>query len=147
MKTTYFDYRIKGFVPFSGQTENGFAVVGRILDRDGNVIEQGYLFKAYTDEEREAFFAQNTGGGIGVGEDGYSPIWLEKQPPTDNELRMRRRPLLEAFDKWEKAVLRGRESEDEQIMSWYQDLLKLTPSAFENIPERVQYYLQSWTIM
>lgn len=86
MKMTYFDYNIKGFVPFSGQTENGFAVVGRVLDRDGNVIEQGYLFKAYTDEEREAFFAQNTGGGIGVGEDGYSPIWLEKQPPTAEEL-------------------------------------------------------------
>ena len=87
MKTTYFDYNIKGFVPFSGQTENGFAVVGRVLDRDGNVIEQGYLFKAYTDEEREAFWAQNTGGGIGVDTDGISPKWLPKPTKTAEQVQ------------------------------------------------------------
>ena len=87
MKTTYFDYRIKGFVPFSGQTENGFAVVGRVLDRDGNVIEQGYLFKAYTDEEREAFWAQNTGGGIGIDTDGISPKWLPKPTKTAEQVQ------------------------------------------------------------
>ena len=85
--TTYFDYSIKGFVPFSGQTENGFAVVGRVLDRDGNVIEQGYLFKAYTDEEREAFFAQNTGGGIGVDTDGISRKWLPKPTKTAEQVQ------------------------------------------------------------
>lgn len=87
MKTTYFDYRIKGFVPFSGQTENGFAVVGRVLDRDGNVIEQGYLFKAYTDEEREAFWQGNTGGGIGVDTDGISPKWLPKPTKTAEQVQ------------------------------------------------------------
>ena len=142
MKTTYFDYNIRGFVPMQGETvENGFVYIGRQVDKDGNVINQGTAFKAYTDEEREAFFAQNTGGGIGVGEDGYSPVWLEKQPPTADELRARREPLLEAFDKWEKAVLRGREQDSVVVMGWYQDLLDLVPSAFENIPERVQYYL------
>ena len=142
MKTTYFDHRIKGFVPIQGETvEDGYVIVGREIDKDGNVVNQGTSFKAYTDEEREAFWAQNTGGGIGVGEDGYSPVWLEKQPPTADELRARREPLLEAFDKWEKAVLRGREQDSVVIMGWYQDLLDLVPGAFENIPERVQYYL------
>lgn len=142
MKTTYFDYNIKGFVPIHGETVDGnYVIVGREIDNDGNVINQGTVFKAYTDEEREAFFAQNTGGGIGVGADGYSPVWLEKQPPTADELRVRREPLLEAFDKWEKAVLREREQDSVVIMGWYQDLLDLVPSAFENIPERVQYYL------
>ena len=142
MKTTYFDYNHKGFVPIQGETIDGnYVIVGREIDKSGNVINQGTAFKAFTDEEREAFWKGNTGGGIGVGEDGYSPIWLEKQPPTADELRARREPLLEAFDKWEKAVLRGREQDSVVIMGWYQDLLDLVPSAFENIPERVQYYL------
>ena len=142
MKTTYFDYNIKGFVPIQSETvENGYVIIGREIDKDGNVINQGTAFKAFTDGEREAFWQGNTGGGIGVDTDGYSPIWLEKQPPTADELRARREPLLEAFDKWEKAVLRGREQDSVVIMGWYQDLLDLVPSAFENIPERVQYYL------
>lgn len=142
MKTTYFDYNIKGFVPIQSETvEDGYVIVGRTYDADGNVINQGKQYKAYTDEEREAFWAQNTGGGIGVDTDGISPVWLEKQPPTADELRARREPLLEAFDKWEKAVLRGREQDSVMVMGWYQDLLDLVPGAFENIPERVQYYL------
>ena len=88
MKTTYFDYNIKGFVPIQSETvENGFAVVGRVLDRDGNVIEQGYLFKAYTDEEREAFWQGNTGGGIGVDTDGISPKWLPKPTKTAEQVQ------------------------------------------------------------
>ena len=60
-----------------------------------------------------------------------------------NALREERKVLLEAFDKWEKAVLRGREKDDSSIMSWYRDLLNLVESAFldENVPERVRYYL------
>lgn len=59
------------------------------------------------------------------------------------ELRSKRKTLLEAFDKWEKAVLRGRELESDTIMQWYQDILDLKESAFEetNIPERVKYYM------
>lgn len=59
-----------------------------------------------------------------------------------NQLREKRKLLLEAFDKWEKAVLRGRELESDTIMQWYQDILDLKESAFDeaNIPERIKYY-------
>ena len=88
MKTTYFDHRIKGFVPIQDETiEDGFVIVGREIDKDGNVINQGTSFKAYTDEEREAFWAQNTGGGIGVAEDGYTPIWLSAPTKTAEQVQ------------------------------------------------------------
>lgn len=66
---------------------------------------------------------------------------LKKQ--EKDELRTKRIILLEAFDKWEKAVLRGRENEDDTIMQWYQDILDLKESAFEeaNILERIKYYM------
>ena len=63
---------------------------------------------------------------------------LEK---NKNTLRTKREPLLLAFDKWEKAVLRGREIDDPSVMTWYSNLLDLVESAFENVPERVKYYL------
>ena len=56
-------------------------------------------------------------------------------------LRSRRAPLLEAFDKWEKAVLRGRESDDIAVMEWYKRMLDLDELAFESIPLRIQYYV------
>lgn len=62
-----------------------------------------------------------------------------------NILRNKRVNLLSAFDKWEKAVLRGRETDDKNIMQWYQSLLKLEETAFDSIPERVKYYLQGAT--
>lgn len=58
-----------------------------------------------------------------------------------NILRNKRIPLLEAFDKWEKAVLRGRETDSVTVMDWYQNLLDLKAEAFDDIPERVRYYL------
>lgn len=59
-----------------------------------------------------------------------------------NMLRAKRTPLLTAFDKWEKALLRGREIEDSNIsIIWYPDLLDLKETAFTNIPERIKYYL------
>ena len=67
MFTAYFDHRIKGFVPIGGeQIEDGFVYIGRQVDKDGKVTEPGEKFKAYTDEEREAFWKGNTGGGIGI---------------------------------------------------------------------------------
>lgn len=66
-------------------------------------------------------------------------VRLEEEALT--KLRSKRKKLLEAFDKWEKAVLRGREEENDSIMLWYYDLLDLKESAFENIPDRVNYYL------
>lgn len=123
--TTYFDYRIKGFVPFSGQTENGFAVVGRVLDRDGNVIEQGYLFKAYTDEEREAFWAQNTGGGIGVDTDGISPKWLPKPTKTAEQVQTEYENAVNAKirEKYtlsqELSILRQKDEKTEEYAEYY----------------------------
>lgn len=58
-----------------------------------------------------------------------------------NELREKRKPLLNAFDKWEKAVLRNREKDDIIVMQWFEDLLDLKESAFETVPERINYYL------
>lgn len=58
-----------------------------------------------------------------------------------DRLRAKRANLLTAFDKWEKAVLRGRETDDTEIMAWYQDLLDLKESAFVSVPDRVNYYL------
>lgn len=70
----------------------------------------------------------------------YIPFTPEQKK---DYLREKREPLLVAFDKWEKAVLRGREAENELVMQWYYDLLDLKESAFKenNIPARVQYYL------
>lgn len=59
----------------------------------------------------------------------------------NNMLRAKRTPLLNAFDKWEKAVLRNREQDDYSIMTWYNDLKDLKEAAFENIPKRIQYYM------
>lgn len=58
-----------------------------------------------------------------------------------NQLRAKRKNLLEAFDKWEKAVLRNRATDDEAIMQWYYNLLGLKEESFENIPVVIQYYL------
>lgn len=72
----------------------------------------------------------------------YIP-YTEEEIETNrkNRLRNKRVGLLSAFDKWEKAVLRERETDDAAIMAWYKDLLDLKQSAFDNIPERVQYYI------
>lgn len=64
-----------------------------------------------------------------------------KQEEDKDILREKREVLLTAFDKWEKAVLRGRETDSVEVMTWYENLLDLLPSAFEEIPIEVQYYL------
>lgn len=56
-------------------------------------------------------------------------------------LRTKRAKLLTAFDKWEKAVLRGRETDSAAVIQWYKDLLDLKENAFAYIPIRVAYYL------
>ena len=58
------------------------------------------------------------------------------------ELREKRKSLLVAFDKWEKAVIRQREIDDENTMQWFSNLLDLKQTAFENIPERIRYYIE-----
>lgn len=71
-------------------------------------------------------------------------VWTDEEELEKHkliELRTKREPLLEAFDKWEKAVLRGREQDDYIIMSWYNDLKDLKETAFKKVPERIQYYI------
>lgn len=67
-------------------------------------------------------------------------VWIDEEE-IKKVYRAKRTTLLSAFDKWEKAVLRGREQDDYIIMSWYRDLLELKESAFENIPTKIEYYL------
>lgn len=69
----------------------------------------------------------------------YSEAELEKR--RLNSLRIRRQPLLAAFDKWEKGVLRGREKDDKSVMAWYKAILELDEEAVKTLPERIQYYL------
>lgn len=65
-----------------------------------------------------------------------------------DRLRNKRKPLLEAFDKYKTNVNYGIIVEDEEtkgrIISWYSDLLNLVESAFkeDNIPSEIKYYLR-----
>lgn len=68
----------------------------------------------------------------------YVPYTAEE---LKERLRNKRTLLLNAFDKWEKAVLRGREQDDYLIMVWYRNLLDLQDIAFIEVPERIKYYL------
>lgn len=112
-------------------------------------------------EAKEAIYADRVeklpNGSAQVWKDLVSPAVEAKEPYDEYEdiqvyipyteeelkdiLRTNRSSLLSAFDKWEKAVLRGREQDDYVIMSWYQSLLNLDKNAFENIPVRIKYYL------
>lgn len=60
-----------------------------------------------------------------------------------------RKKCLQAFDTWEKNVLRGREEDSESILEWYRVMLNYPTTINENttredyptIPERIKYYL------
>lgn len=65
-------------------------------------------------------------------------------------LRNKRKPLLEAFDKYKTNVQYGIETEDaythEAILSWYHAILNLdntntADNALNNVPARIRYYL------
>lgn len=56
-------------------------------------------------------------------------------------LRLKRKPLLEAFDKWEKAVLRGREEDSVSVMNWYKAILDLNEIDMDFYPDVIAYYL------
>ena len=68
-----------------------------------------------------------------------------KQEDKKEELRLKRKPLLIAFDKYKSNVTYGVEFESEEqrekIINWYKNLLELDASSFENIPDRIKYYL------
>lgn len=67
------------------------------------------------------------------------------QQEKNKELRRLREPLLIAFDKYKSNVNYGVEFESEEqrekIIAWYRLLLELNEFAFENVPDRVKYYL------
>lgn len=69
--------------------------------------------------------------------------YLKKQKLE--ELRAKREPLLNAFDKYKSNVNYGIEIESEtdriNIIDWYKLLLELNEYAFKNVPERIKYYL------
>lgn len=126
MKTTYFDYNIKGFVPIQSKTVDGnYVIVGRTYDADGNVINQGTVFKAYTDEEREAFWQGNTGGGIGVDTDGISPKWLPKPTKTAEQVQAEYENAVNAKirEKYtlsqELSILRQKDEKAEEYAEYY----------------------------
>lgn len=126
MKTTYFDYNIKGFVPIQGETVDGnYVIVGRTYDADGNVINQGKQYKAYTDEEREAFWQGNTGGGIGVDTDGVSPKWLPKPTKTAEQVQAEYENAVNAKirEKYtlsqELSILRQKDEKSEEYAEYY----------------------------
>lgn len=72
--------------------------------------------------------------------------WEEKQQQCKlKQLRNKRKPLLEAFDKYKTNVLYGITYENAttklSITSWYNDLLDLKETAFTNVPSEIKYYL------
>ena len=66
-----------------------------------------------------------------------------------HSFRTYRRTIFQAFDLWEKAVLRGREEDSEDIMNWYQAMLDFpeqiteatTYQDYPKLPERIKHYL------
>lgn len=72
--------------------------------------------------------------------------WAEKVKQRElNKLRAKRKPLLEAFDKYKSNVNYGivveTETARDTIVAWYNDLLNLVETAFNTIPSEIQYYL------
>ena len=61
------------------------------------------------------------------------------------ELRLRREPLLIAFDKYKTNVIYGIEEETTEekieVLEWYQKALNLDEDAIENVPDKIKYYL------
>src|SRR5690554_655980 len=85
-------------------------------------------------------------------------VQLEPPKPTDKELLESAKTAFRAyrsyafrfgFDIWEKAVLRGREEDSEDIMNWYQDMLDFpelitkntTKEDYPEVPQEIKYYL------
>lgn len=62
-----------------------------------------------------------------------------------DELRTKRKPLLQAFDCYKTNVNYGIENETEEqkllILEWYNAILNLNEQAISNVPEKIQYYM------
>lgn len=69
---------------------------------------------------------------------------------TTMQFRHFRKELFQAFDIWEKNVLRGREQDSQEVLDWYQTMLDFPDSITENttfqdypqIPEVLKNYLK-----
>ena len=126
MYTTYFDHINKTFVPLGGlSVEDGFVTIGKETNEEGVVVNAGTKYKAYTDEEREAFWAKNTGGGIGVDTDGISPKWLPKPTKTAEQVQAEYENAVNAKirEKYtrsqELAILRQQTEKPEEYAEYY----------------------------
>ena len=65
----------------------------------------------------------------------------------ENELRAYRNEiLLPAFDKWEKAILMGREVSKPEVYEWYEAILDLKVEAINSIPKEILYFINSLSI-
>lgn len=113
---------------------------GRIVKYSGIQFD-GYNQNSQLNSEQIMSITLNKTGLINgeLVELGYNDEYINEQ--VLNELRKRRTVLLEAFDIWEKAVVRGRETDSAFVMDWYNDLLDLKQEAFDNIPKSIQKYL------
>ena len=124
--------------------ENTMKVIGFDIDKPNIIENRPYIL---VEEERHMPLVEmaNSGRELYVKNVEKAEFDLRDIVFSEEEIlrdkRFNREPLLLAFDKWEKAVLRGREDDDEFIMQWYQDLLDLKDSAFETVPDRIKYYL------
>ena len=87
---------------------------------------------------------------VEISEDEYNQFlksltWSHTDESIKEQLRLKRKPLLEAFDKYKSNVNYGIIVENENtrsiIVAWYNDILNLKESAFEEIPEAIKYYL------
>lgn len=125
------------------------------LEAQGVVIEEGYggliyrVVKEYEDGGRDTELIEDKPD-IPAKEayDEYEDIQvyvLYNAEQLNNMLRAKRASILNAFDTYKSNVEYGIEKETEtehnNIIAWYKDLLDLKESAFENIPERIKYYL------
>ncbi|WP_286224094.1 hypothetical protein [Thomasclavelia cocleata] len=97
-----------------------------------------------TKEEFDRAFSTNFYDFKVIGEEKVNLIFNKEK--KDNYLREKRNPILKAFDAYKGNVKYGIETETpeqhQMILAWYEDLKELKERAFENIPERVAYYIQ-----
>ncbi|MCM1130083.1 MAG: hypothetical protein NC310_00270 [Roseburia sp.] len=99
---------------------------------DGKELSREEYVKAFNSQKYDRNF---------IGEETHLILNLDKR---NKYLRIRRKHALDnGFDKWEKAMLAGREVNDPLVYQWYNNLLDIntTEEALQNIPERVAYYL------
>lgn len=78
----------------------------------------------------------------------YLPVAADigalQEQEKKQELRKKRTSLLQAFDSYKSAVNYGirieTAAQKTEILDWYQRVLDLDESAFENVPTAIQYY-------